>query len=223
MLSWILTRKLLLTYSVYRVNRMRCSVRVSDTGPDLNASVTGEEPSDQVADTSPSTPPSTPVPVDMAEEVLRMPIYLEFARRSSLQVNMLVEVVLAMSADGKFVQATATCDEVDPPFPRVGGTRHLSMTSDASIYVPSNIMYAPVYVVVRKIRGINLHVSWYCTLNEDRLTRVPFQKRIAIQLTFFEWLPGDRSSLEVIADIKLLSEGVMVATRYLYVGDAYNL
>ncbi|EIW58453.1 uncharacterized protein TRAVEDRAFT_47609 [Trametes versicolor FP-101664 SS1] len=131
----------------------------------------------------------------MPEEVLRVPVYLELARHNSVQVNMLVEVVLAMSADGKFVQATATCDEVNPPFPRVGVSRHLSLTTDASIYVPSNIMYAPVYVVVRRIRGLIL------------------QTRIAIQLTFIEWLPGDRSTFEVIADIKLLTEGVMAATR----------
>ncbi len=117
-----------------------------------------EEVADCLVSAVPSTPPHTPV-VDITEEVFRMPLYLEHAREGCPQLHMLVELVLAMSADGKFVQATATCDEISSPFPRVGATRRVSMLSDATIYVPSDITNSPVHVIVRKIRGIALDVS----------------------------------------------------------------
>lgn len=145
-------------YTAYRAHVTRCSISLSDIITGLDNGSMNEEPGDCVVDALPSTPPSTPVIVDMPEEVMRMPIYLEFTRNGNVPVNVLVEVVLAMSTDGKFVQATATCDEITPPFPRVEATRHLPTTSEASIFVPSNILYAPVYVVVRKIRGFQLYV-----------------------------------------------------------------
>ncbi len=162
--------KLVSGYHTIRGAELICRrMSISNTVTGLDSGTPNEGHVERSVAAMPSTPPSTPVVTDMTEEVLRTPIYLEFARDGSPQVNMLVEVVLLMSTDGKFVQATATCDEVNPPFPRVGGTRHLSTTSDASIYVPSNIMYAPVYVVVRKIRGLNLEVSGCHSFTHVRL------------------------------------------------------
>lgn len=137
----------------------------------LDNGTLNEEAVDCLVSAVPSTPPPTPVVVDITEEVFRMPLYLEHAREGSPQLNMLVELVLAMSADGKFVQATATCDEISSPFPRIGSTRHVSLLSDATIYVPSDIMLSPVHVIVRKIRGLALDVSWYRLARERELTK----------------------------------------------------
>ncbi|KAI0355622.1 hypothetical protein OH77DRAFT_1402335 [Trametes cingulata] len=134
-----------------------------------------------------------------AEEVLTIPLCFRLPNRYA-RVYLLVRIGILLSNDGKFVQAKITCDEHSAIFPREGSTAHFANVPHVTVYAHDNIFAAPVYVVIEKLRGI-------------RLT-----KRLVVQVAFMEWLPGDTSTFEVLADAQLMDPPTCCETRVLYVG-----
>ncbi|KAI0357514.1 hypothetical protein OH77DRAFT_107970 [Trametes cingulata] len=147
------------------------------------------------------TRPASPSPVGRAdaEEVLAIPLCFRLPNRYA-RIYLLVRIAILVSNDGRFVQAKITCDEHSAIFPRDGSTAYFANLPHVTVYAHENLFAAPMYVVIEKLRGVRL------------------AKRLVVQLAFMEWLPGDASTFEILADAQLMEPPTCCETRVLYVG-----
>lgn len=103
----------------------------------------------------------------MSREVMSIPLYLHLPRHAvAQQTHILVTVVVRTNDEGTVIHAVAECDEISPPYPRVGYNANNAVAfPDAAVYVPPDILAGPVYIIVEKLRGIRLKVRAGCGSN----------------------------------------------------------
>ncbi|EIW61757.1 uncharacterized protein TRAVEDRAFT_44576 [Trametes versicolor FP-101664 SS1] len=150
-----------------------------------------------------ATPPPTSEFSGVTHDILALPIYLHLPTNGLRQTHLLVSVTLRANEEITVVKAIVTCVELTPPFARPGRSASAFVVPGVAVFIPNDILASPVYIVLEKLRGIRL------------------KKQLVVALTFIEWLPGDHSTFEVIADLKLVDEAIESATQPLYIAEAF--
>ncbi|KAI0661155.1 hypothetical protein C8Q70DRAFT_1052264 [Cubamyces menziesii] len=126
------------------------------------------------------------------EVVFTLPLYLQLkGRRLADQVHLLTRISMMLDVDGRTIHAAVNCDTIQTPFPRSARNPSVPSHPDAEIFVPDDLLQAPIYVVFSKIKGLRL------------------KTRVVLQVNFFEWSSG----LEIQVDIRTVDKSYTVTSK----------
>ncbi len=120
--------------------------------------VTNTTPPHDMALEGLTTPPPTSEFSGVTHDILALPIYLHLPTNGLRQTHLLVSLTLRANEEGTVVKAIVACVELTPPFARPGRSASAFVVPGVAVFIPSDILASPVYIVLEKLRGIRLKV-----------------------------------------------------------------